>query len=924
MTKAPPVPNASRNSRLAACLFVICYLSFAIRLFLLDAQSIWWDEAISIHLATSSVVDLLANRAAHVHPPLYFLLLKGWVMLAGTSAFSVRFFSAWFNTLLVPAAYACGRRWFDRRTGLLAGILVAVSPLYVIYSQEARVYALISLVYLLLLALSERLTRGRHPPAGRDWLLLVGVEAVGLHLHYTFLLASAYVNLLLLLRLRRSRRERARWLVSLAAVALLCLPWIVAVALNWGAVRADVGAGAPFVEPVPLDHLFRLLWTFQWSGLTAAPGYTPLLFTSLILAVLLAFALAVLLGNAGTRRPTLRLLAHWVVPLSGAFVLWQIKPLSHPRYVALFAVALLLLCGYALARLAGGRWAEKVLAALLGLALLSTSIISLRAYYFDPHFAKDDTRGVAAAIAAHSTASDLVLVPPEDWSVPYYYDGPARVEMVWPGDGPADWQRLTALTGETGTVFLVDYYRATRDPRAILPFALEAAGSLSDRWGFKGLYVRVYELGHPLSSPPFGGIIEGGDFGPLQLTAAWVAQEPPADTAVPVALRWRLVGVQPAAPPCRVGLRLRDADGWEWAVSDDWLLDEGGFPTDRWSAGEEVTTYHVVPLPPGTPPLTFTLVLGIYQVEGEAVRPLDLLDEAGNPQGQSFNLGTVSLRPPLGLETDPYRLADRVVLWETPVELGAGLQLVGATLDREVIAPGQPLFVTLRWHATVLVGMQFTASLALDQEGEVIVSETAPVGGRYPADRWAAGQTVVEHRRLIVPPEAVDGPAAVVLRIGGARVELGAVEIAAGEHLFEPPPMAHQLGVRFGDVAELLGYDLEQAEVTSDEPAVVILYWRALEGAAEADYTVFTHILAADGHLVGQHDGPPAAGTRPTPGWVPGEIIVDRHEMAFREPYTGPARIEVGLYDAATVERVSTESGTTFVLLPATLSVVQP
>jgi len=256
----PQTPNPKlyiRHSPFAICLFVICHLSLTLRLFLLDAQSLWWDEAISLHLATSTVADLLADRAAHIHPPLYFLLLKGWVALAGTSVFSVRFFSVWFNTLLVATVYAFGRRYLDRHTGLIAALLTAISPLYVVYSQEARVYALLPLVYLIILALVNRLTTTPlllgEGSTWRHWLLLAGVEAVGLHLHYVVLLAVAYANLLLLLRLQRRQRELARWLVSTALVALLCLPWAIAVFLNREAILADVGAGDPFVEPVPLD-----------------------------------------------------------------------------------------------------------------------------------------------------------------------------------------------------------------------------------------------------------------------------------------------------------------------------------------------------------------------------------------------------------------------------------------------------------------------------------------------------------------------------------------------------------------------------------------------------------------------------------------------------------------------------------------------
>jgi hypothetical protein len=190
-------------------------------------------------------------------------------------------------------------------------------------------------------------------------LLLVLVQAVGLYLHYVFVLAVAYVNLWLLVSLWRRSHQRRYWAFSLGATFLTCLPWAIAVLFNWSAVLSDVAGSDPFAEPIPFDHFVRLLWTFQWTGLTAALNDATLMAVVALLAVLLAMALAVLLAAAATRRPALTLLAHWLAPLAGALLMWQAKPLSHPRYVALFAVAVLLLCGYGLARLpaggAGGR-----------------------------------------------------------------------------------------------------------------------------------------------------------------------------------------------------------------------------------------------------------------------------------------------------------------------------------------------------------------------------------------------------------------------------------------------------------------------------------------------------------------------------------------------------------------------------------------
>lgn len=140
------------------------------------------------------------------------------------------------------------------------------------------------------------------------------------------------------------------------------------------------------------------------------------------------------------------------------------------------------------------------------------------------------------------------------------------------------------------------------------------------------------------------------------------------------------------------------------------------------------------------------------------------------------------------------------------------------------------------------------------------------------------------------------------------------------------PSPAYPFTARLGDVAELIGYDLSSTEVSSDQTVRLTLYWRALEGAGAADYWVFTHLLPPQfDRLLGQHDGAPAGGTRPTTGWTVGEVIVDAHEMVFYEAgYSGPAQIAVGLYDPTTMVRVSVAGGGDYVLLPTTINVVVP
>ncbi len=108
--------------------------------------------------------------------------------------------------------------------------------------------------------------------------------------------------------------------------------------------------------------------------------------------------------------------------------------------------------------------------------------------------------------------------------------------------------------------------------------------------------------------------------------------------------------------------------------------------------------------------------------------------------------------------------------------------------------------------------------------------------------------------------------------------------------LFAPRAQATPLNTQFSDGIKLLGYALAPDRLT--------LIWQAT-GTPARDYTVFTHVLAADGTLLTQHDAPPHL---PTSAWKPGEIVLDVHELAI--PTDRPITLTAGLYRPDTGERL--------------------
>jgi hypothetical protein len=122
--------------------------------------------------------------------------------------------------------------------------------------------------------------------------------------------------------------------------------------------------------------------------------------------------------------------------------------------------------------------------------------------------------------------------------------------------------------------------------------------------------------------------------------------------------------------------------------------------------------------------------------------------------------------------------------------------------------------------------------------------------------------------------------------------------------VFERPLESQPVEVRFGEDIALLGFDLKSDQVTPGGTLRLKLYWQAL-GRPDLPYTVFAHLLDADGELWGQQDAMPVRGTLPTTCWVEGETIPDSHKIPVSaDAPPGRYWLEVGLYWLRTGERL--------------------
>jgi 4-amino-4-deoxy-L-arabinose transferase-like glycosyltransferase len=122
-------PRTRKDWQVWLMLGLILFLALSLRLYRIDASSLWYDEGWSVHLAREPLGRALQQIGSegHTHPPGYYLLLMAWVRLFGSSVLAVRGFSVLVGILTVWAIYRLGSSLFDRRTGLLAAFALAIA-----------------------------------------------------------------------------------------------------------------------------------------------------------------------------------------------------------------------------------------------------------------------------------------------------------------------------------------------------------------------------------------------------------------------------------------------------------------------------------------------------------------------------------------------------------------------------------------------------------------------------------------------------------------------------------------------------------------------------------------------------------------------------------------------------------------------------
>lgn len=322
----------------------ILALAMVLRFYHLTSAAIWGDEGSSLLLSEYALADLWFHAAHDVHPPLYFLLLRGWIEVFGDSIGSIRSLSAIPGVAVVGLGIWLTRQLSTRRAAVLAGILLALLPTAVRYSQEVRMYSLLG-VWLLgaTLALVYWV---RQPERARYLAVYVLLMSAGFYTHY-FTALCVLVHWAYLGSQAPGQRliTRPAWWVANVAIVLLYLPWLPNLLdLVQHVEQLKVGGDIGWEEPVNLLSLPSMVWQFllQDDGL----GLWPPLFW------LLPLLLAVVVVSTAWRNNAARLPALFcLLPLLLVYGVSFISPVFIERYLTVYALGLPIVLALAIDRL---------------------------------------------------------------------------------------------------------------------------------------------------------------------------------------------------------------------------------------------------------------------------------------------------------------------------------------------------------------------------------------------------------------------------------------------------------------------------------------------------------------------------------------------------------------------------------------------
>lgn len=526
-------------------------------------------------------------------------------------------------------------------------------------------------------------------------------------------------------------------------------------------------------------------------------------------------------------------------------------------------------------------------------------------------------RQQADFLAARVGPGDLVLLD-ADTPLLHQYQGPGSLfSVAGLPDEPTIAARLTQLAEGREAIWVVASPAASPITATYLRRQVELRATAVETSTVASAHIVRYapRPGAASGAPaPYRTAFDG--------LLALVDGTAPSEAAWPerlrVTLRWRALATP--ATDYRAVLSLQDQEGGEWSTAESLVLNAVDFPTAAWADGEWTDLVYHLSLPGGTPPGRYALVVALYDTRSGA--GAGGAAPSGTFLGTQVHVASVAVVPPaVPPRPDALGMAE-------PRELPVGpLRLLGLNPPPGQALSGDRLPFALFWQADAAPEEDLRARLRLVGSSGSTGPESIVPLSPHPTSRWAAGDRFESRHDLHVLPDLAPGRYELTLNVLTAAgsplwaddLSLAEVEVLPRQRSFDlPADVPHSLDLLFGEAIRLRGYGLDRTEAGPGDSLHLTLIWQA-EGPADADYTVFAHLLDPTGLPRGQADSQPSP---PTSTWAPGQVVTQQVTIVVApDAAPGLYHIAVGLYHAPSGYRLHTADGTGALALPTAITI---
>jgi mannosyltransferase len=216
---------ANRHYKVLLALSML--FTFGLALWFGHSQSVWFDEGYSISLARRPISELLQLTSVDAHPPLYYLILKGWSAIFGFSEPALRSLSALLGALSIGAMFLLVKKLFRRSTAVMVLPFITLAPFLTRYNYEIRMYSLVMLIGIIATYL---IVKAQESKKTLHWLLYGFAVAVGMYtLYMSAVIWIAHGIYILISSLKESSKTpllKQKFWLAYGLILLLFAPYI--------------------------------------------------------------------------------------------------------------------------------------------------------------------------------------------------------------------------------------------------------------------------------------------------------------------------------------------------------------------------------------------------------------------------------------------------------------------------------------------------------------------------------------------------------------------------------------------------------------------------------------------------------------------------------------------------------------------------